>query len=199
MNSEARKARLCLGGAVICVLFLIETFMAHQSRPHSASPYLWSALDGRGARALLDLELTAFFASRQGPGSAIRAAMDWALQQAGAKRAVISGFHSPLERSVLTVLMAAGCPAVVVLARPVQEAKLPPEWHDPLMHGRMAVISGVEKAERLTQQLATERNALVARLAHSIVVAHASPTGALAAQMAQWRQEGRQVAQLVEP
>ncbi|MCA3239449.1 MAG: DNA-processing protein DprA [Curvibacter sp.] len=156
-------------------------------------------LTGRGARALLDLELTAFFASRQCPGTAIRAAMDWALQQASAKRAIISGFHSPLEQSVLTVLMAAGSPTVVVLARPVQDAKLPPEWHDPLAHRRMAVISGVDKADRLTQQSATERNALVVRLAHSVVVAHASPTGSLAAQMAQWRQEGRRVAQLVAP
>jgi hypothetical protein len=61
MNSEARKARLCLGGAVICVLFLIETFMAHQSRPHSASPYVWSAL---GVLALVFLGLAAWFHGR---------------------------------------------------------------------------------------------------------------------------------------
>lgn len=154
---------------------------------------------GRGARELLDLELTAFFASRQCPGTAIRAAMDWALLQARTKRAVISGFHSPLEQSVLTVLIAAGTPFVVVLARPVQDAKLPPEWNDALADGRMAVVSGVEKADRMTQQLATERNALVARLAHSIVVAHASPSGSLSAQMVQWQQEGRRVERLVTP
>lgn len=142
---------------------------------------------GRGARELLDLALTAFFASRQCLGTAIRAAMDWALQQASAKQAVISGFHSPLEQAVLNVLMAAGSPAVVVLARPVQGVTLPPEWRDPLATGRMAVVSGVVAASRLTQQLAIERNALVAQLAHSIGVAHASPTGFLAAQIEQWR------------
>ncbi len=84
------------------------------------------ALTGCGAREFADLELTGFFASRQCPGTAIRAAMDWALHQAHAKRAVISGFHSPLEQSVLKVLMAAGSPTVVVLARPVQGAKLHP-------------------------------------------------------------------------
>lgn len=62
-------------------------------------------LTGCGARELLNLELTAFFASRQCPGAAIRAAMDWALQQARAKRTVVSGFHSPLEQSVLKVLI----------------------------------------------------------------------------------------------
>ncbi len=54
MNTHARNARLCLGGAVICVLFLIETFVAHQSRPNNASPYAWSIL---GAVALVLLVL----------------------------------------------------------------------------------------------------------------------------------------------
>ena len=116
--------------------------------------------------------------------------MDWALQQARAKRGVISGFHSPLEQSVLKVLMAAGSPAVVVLARPAQGAKLPPEWAGALAKGNLAAVSSVKAAGRLTHQLATERNALVAQLAHNIVVAHASPAGSLAAQVALWRQEG---------
>lgn len=96
-----------------------------KGNPLAATLWQWDGppvLTGCGARELLDLELTAFFASRQCPGSAIRAAMDWALQQASAKRAVISGFHSPLEQSVLKVLMAAGSPAVAVLARPVAGA-----------------------------------------------------------------------------
>lgn len=147
-------------------------------------------LTGCGSRDLLGRELTAFFASRQCPGAAIRAAMDWALQQARAKRAVVSGFHSPLEQSVLKVLMAAGSPAVVVLARPVQGAKLPPEWAESLAKGRMAVVSAVAIAGRLTQPLANERNALVAQLAQKIVVAHASPGGALAGQLTQWRLGG---------
>lgn len=58
MNNDARKARLCLGGALICVLFLVETFVAHQSRPNSASPYVWSAL---GLVALVMLGLAAWF------------------------------------------------------------------------------------------------------------------------------------------
>jgi hypothetical protein len=46
---------------------------------------------GLGASQLLDQPLTAFFASRQCPGAAIRAAMDWALEQASARRAVVGG------------------------------------------------------------------------------------------------------------
>lgn len=123
--------------------------------------------------------------------------MDWALQQASGKRAVVSGFHSPLEQSVLKVLMAAGSPAVVVLARPVQGAKLPLEWSAALDKGQLAVVSGKAVPQgRLTQQLANLRNTLAAELAQSIVVAHASPEGALAKQVEVWRQGGRSVAVL---
>ncbi len=107
------------------------------------------ALTGVGGQALLGHHLTAFFVSRQCPGVAIRAAMDWALQQASAKRAVVSGFHSPLELSVLKVLIAASSPAVVVLARPVKGAKLPPEWIGPLGRRHLAVVSNVAAATRL--------------------------------------------------
>ena len=147
-------------------------------------------LTGCGARDLLGVELTGFFASRQCPGVAIRAAMDWALQQARTKRAVVSGFHSPLEQSVFKVLMAAGSPAVVVLARPVQVATLPSDWAEPLEKGHLAVVSATATSGRLTQQLANERNALAARLAERIVIAYASPDGALASQMSHWQHEG---------
>lgn len=164
-----------------------------RGKPLDATLWRWEGppvLTGCGERELLGLDLTAFFASRQCPGTAIRAAMGWALQQASAKRAVISGFHSPLEQSVLKVLTAAGSPVVAVLARPVEGAALPPEWGAALVNGHMAVVSGVSTTSRLTQQLATQRNALVAQLANNIVVAHASPGGSLGALLDLWRQRG---------
>lgn len=83
-------------------------------------------LNGVGEQTLLAAPLTAFFASRQCPGTAIRTAMDWALEQARARRAVVSGFHSPLEQSVLHLLLEARSPVVAVLARPVAGAQLKP-------------------------------------------------------------------------
>lgn len=144
---------------------------------------------GLGAQDLLALPMTAFFASRQCPGSAIRAAMDWTLQQARAKRVVVSGFHSPLEQSVLKVLIQARSPVVAMLARPVNGAKLPSEWAEPVAQGRMAVVSVATTTVRLTSELAMTRNQLVAQLATDIVVAHASPSGALAGLLAQWQLE----------
>ena len=123
--------------------------------------------------------------------------MDWALQQARAKRVVVSGFHSPLEQSVLKVLTSAGSPAVVVLARPVSSAKLPNEWAQALEQGQLAVVSNAIGNHRLTHAIANERNALAADLAQTIVIAHASPDGALATLRKQWLENGRQVSTLV--
>lgn len=82
------------------------------------------AVTGLGCQALLVLPMTAFFASRQCPGIAIRAAMDWGLEQVRTREVVISGFHSPLEQSMLNLLLQARSPVVVVLARPVSNARL---------------------------------------------------------------------------
>ncbi|MBA3056826.1 MAG: DNA-processing protein DprA [Gammaproteobacteria bacterium] len=145
------------------------------------------ALTGVGGQALLTQPMMAFFASRQCPGTAIRAAIDWALQQAQARQVVISGFHAPLEQSVLTVLLQARSPVVVVLARPVDGAKLPSAWVEPMAQGRVAVVSSVATAKRLTVERATLRNAQVAQLATNIVVAYASSGGSLADLLAKWR------------
>ena len=148
-------------------------------------------MTGLGSQDLLALPMTAFFASRRCPGTAIRAAMDWALKQARAKSVVISGFHSPLEQSVLKVLVQARSPVVAVLARPVGGAKLPAEWAESLAEGRLAIVSTATTAARLTGGLAAARNHLAAQLATDIVVAHASPGGALAGLLAQWQMDGQ--------
>jgi predicted Rossmann fold nucleotide-binding protein DprA/Smf involved in DNA uptake len=143
-----------------------------------------------GAVELLQQPLTAFFASRQCPGTAIRAATDWALRMARECSAVISGFHSPLEQSVLRLLMEARSPAVLVLARPVGQATLRPAWRVAIAAGSLAVVSRTEKSRRLTQANAELRNDLVAKLADRIVVAHAQAAGGLAAQCQQWAEQG---------
>lgn len=153
------------------------------------------AVYGLGAADLLQGSLTAFFASRQCPGAAIRAATKWALEQTSRAQAVIGGFHSPLEQSVLRLLLEAGSPVVAVLARPVAGASLRSEWRAALDTGSLAVISRTQKTQRLTQQSAEERNDLAARLADQIVVAHASTGGSLAQHCACWLADGLNVCQ----
>lgn len=146
---------------------------------------------GLGNVALLDQPLTAFFASRQCPGSAIRAAMNWAVEQARGKHPVISGFHSPLEQSVLEVLLTAKAPCVIVIARKLEEAQFPPAWLQALEQGTAAVIGMTPTTQRLTAELAARRNDWVAQRAARIVIAHAAAGGGLAQQATPWQQTGR--------
>jgi hypothetical protein len=144
-----------------------------------------------GSVDLLQGPLTAFFASRQCPGTAIQAATAWALEHAqGRGGAVIGGFLSPLEQSVLRLLREAGCPAVVVLARVVAGAHLKSTWRRALDAGKMAVVSGVASKERLTQRAASDRNELAAHLADRIVIGHTNTPGALAQQCTRWQADG---------
>lgn len=113
--------------------------------------------------------------------------MEWALEQARMRNPVVGGFHSPLERSVLELLLEAGSPAIVVLARAIKPAQLPSHWHEALKKGHLVIVSAADTSPQITEQHAIERNDLVARLATTIVIAHASPGGGLEAQVAVWR------------
>ncbi len=122
--------------------------------------------------------------------------MDWALAQARNQQPVISGFHSPLEQSVLTLLLQARSPVVVVLARPVAGARLPVQWAEALAQGRMAVVSEAAHSGRLTEELAARRNERVAALASRIVMAHASGQGRLARMCQGWAAAGKPICRL---
>lgn len=150
-------------------------------------------IGGVGDEALLEQPLTAFFASRRCSGKAIRAAMDWAVEQARNKNPLIGGFHSPLEQSVLEVMLTAHAPVVMVIARRLQSARFSAAWYDAVQAGTAAVVSVEDTTQRLTAERAMRRNHWIAAHAAQIVVAEVAPDGSLATCLVQWKSEGQQV------
>lgn len=133
-----------------------------------------------GNIALLDLPLTAFLCSRKVPAEIVLRCYDWAIAQREADRAVISGFHSPLERDVLRYLLKGKQPVVLALARGLKQRWEPP-IQKALDEGRLLIVSPFgEKTRRASSETAAVRNDLMIRLANHVVVGYADPEGMLA-------------------
>jgi len=127
---------------------------------------------------ILRRPLTALFCSVKCPGDLILRTYDLAqaLRQAGV--AVISGFHSPMERECLTILLRGTQPVVVCPARSIKRMRMRIEHRKPLEEGRLLFLSPFTEADRrVTRETALYRNRIVAALAERVVVAYAEPNG----------------------
>ncbi len=119
--------------------------------------------------------------------------MDWAVEQARSKTPLIGGFHSPLEQSVLEVMLAAHAPVVIVIARKLETAHLPATWLSAAQAGTAVVVSMDDTQQRLSTELAMRRNHWIARHAAHIVIAEVAPGGSLASCLVEWKREKKRV------
>jgi hypothetical protein len=76
-----------------------------------------SILETLGNIKLLECEKAAFLCSSRYTSEAVLKSYDWALEQRKAGKCVISGFHSPLEKDVLDILLKGTQPVILALAR----------------------------------------------------------------------------------
>ena len=97
-------------------------------------------MDLSGNKELLDRPLVAFFASRNSPPEALELATRWAHEIAQTDKVVISGFHSPIERAVLDILLAHGRPVVVTLGRSLYR-KIPSHLQTAYDENRLLFVS----------------------------------------------------------
>lgn len=146
------------------------------SRLGSEAP---GALWAWGDVGLLALPMTGLLCSARHPGHVILPTYDLAARWRDARRCVVSGFHSALERECLRILLRGTPPLVVCHARSLP-ARIPSAWRVPVESGRMLLVScfGPE-SRRATTAMAMRRNALVAALAEDRVFAHVRPGGQL--------------------
>lgn len=133
-----------------------------------------------GRTTYLSLSKTALFCSTRCPGNVILAAYNQASRWRDEGRCVIGGFHSPIERECLRILLRGSQPVIVCLARGLEGMRMPAEWKKPLADGRLLIASPFAASERrVTRKLAVERNRIVAALADEIVFAHLALGGEL--------------------
>jgi hypothetical protein len=120
----------------------------------------------------------------------ILAGLDLATEPCPTDMALIGGFHTPLERRMLSLMLKAQYPLVICPARTLTPLRVPPEWRDGLAQGHLLLLSPFASAyRRPTATLARQRNELVAAFATALLVLHATPDGqtaALATRALQW-------------
>ena len=133
-------------------------------------PSVWTI----GNLEILNKKLLGFFCSVKCPGNIILKTYDLARALRDAGIAVVSGFHSPIEKDCLDLLLRGTQPIVICPARGIENMRVPKPWRNALEAGRLLIISTFEpKHKRLTAELAGQRNQFVATLADKIFVAHA--------------------------
>ena len=93
-----------------------------------------------GNTSLLDRYLVAFFASRSSTAEITERALQWATNICQTDKVVISGFHSPLEKEVLRVLIEHKHPVIIALGRALYK-RVPPYLQTAFDEGRLLFVS----------------------------------------------------------
>lgn len=120
----------------------------------------------------------AFFCSKACPGDLILKAQDWANARGPESAPVIGGFHTPIERDVLRILLRGSAPVIVVLARAVQGYRMSPALKAAVTEVSAQIVSPFPTSQtRTTAATADARNHHILTLCRSALFAHAAPGG----------------------
>lgn len=133
-----------------------------------------------GKLALLSQPKTGLFCSLRCPGNAILGAYDTARKLRDECVTVVSGFHSPVEKECLRILLRGKQPIIICLARSLENIRIPAEWRRALAEERLVLISPFAKRPRRpTTESSHQRNELVAALSDEAIIIHAEPGGSV--------------------
>jgi predicted Rossmann fold nucleotide-binding protein DprA/Smf involved in DNA uptake len=142
-----------------------------------------------GTVPLLNRRTLGLVCSQRCPGSVILKTYDFARLVRGSGLIIVSGFHSPIERDCLPILLRGSDPIIIVQARRLSTVRLPKVWQLAIDAGRLLLLSPFGgNHKRVTTELATERNRFVVSISDEVLIphaAHASKTEALALSLLQ--------------
>ena len=119
-------------------------------------------------------DLWAIFCSNKCPGEIILKAHDLAQKFKDEGVPTISGFHSPIEKECLRVLLRGSQPITISPARSIENMRPKQEWKKPIAENRLLIVSIFENKPKQNAKLASKRNAFVAALANKVLIAHAA-------------------------
>jgi len=150
-----------------------------------------NAITAIGNLDILRHKSTAFFCSTKCPGDLIVKTYDIAQVLRDSGMTVISGFHSPMERESLTVLLRGAQPLIICPARSINNMRINKEYKKPLKDGQILFLSPFEEnQQRISAKRSHYRNLFVAALSANIFVTHAetsSKTEELCQQILSWQ------------
>jgi predicted Rossmann fold nucleotide-binding protein DprA/Smf involved in DNA uptake len=144
----------------------LKTYLGHRA---PAQIFALGDLD------ILQTKPLALFCSRKCPGNLILQTYDLAQHWRDQGVTVIGGFHSPMERECLNILLRSPHPVIICPARGLPR-RIEPEFKRPLAEDRLLLLSAFpDSIKRATEETAHQRNRVVAALADKIFIAYAEP------------------------
>lgn len=143
-----------------------------------------------GNEDILSNRKLALFCSSKCPGSVILKTYDLTQKLRAQGRTMISGFHSPMEKECLDILLRSSNPVIICPARGLGKMRIREEWKRPISENRLLILSPFPpEMKRGTAKDAQYRNLFVAALTDEILIAHAakgSKLNNLAQKIASW-------------
>ena len=141
---------------------------------------LFSRIWALGNLDILKKPLLGFFCSVKCPGELILRSYDLARSLRDKEISVIGGFHSPIEKDCLELLLKGTQPIILCPARSIESMLIKKVFRQPLDEGRILFLSPFEKRiKRQTGHTSQLRNQFVGMLANKAFVAHAEAGGKL--------------------
>lgn len=140
---------------------------------------MMSDLNAIGNRDLLNRKnKVAFFCSNKCSGDIILKSQDWATNLIGTDILPIGGFHTPVEKEVLRIIIKANHPVIIFPARSIANMRMPIAWKHGLETGKICVVSNFgSSADRITSSNSERRNIEVVNFADKCLFAYIAKGG----------------------
>lgn len=133
-----------------------------------------------GNTSQLDRRKIGYFASSKVASSSVLPTLDWAAEVASRKDiAIVSGFHSKMEREVLDFLLRGKCGIICVLARSIYK-RIPDKFREAYNSGRVLFIAPFKTSATMTSRhLCGKRNKYIASISDELVFSSLTPKSTL--------------------